>query len=64
MEREKSREWGGAGPVHAARRAPFTGRAFAGPRSRRWDKGQDPSMGQRGPVNGTGLMGWWGVAGQ
>jgi len=31
--------------------------AFAGPRTRKWDRPEAPSMGRRGPVNGTGLMG-------
>jgi len=35
--------------------------AFAGPRTRKWDKPEAPSMGQAGPVNGTGLMGYWRV---
>ena len=32
-------------------------RPFAGPGPRLWDRGEDPSMGQVGPVNGTELGG-------
>jgi len=46
VEHENLRKWGGTG------QDPLMHRPYSGPRTRKWDRPEDPSMGQNWPGSG------------